>query len=193
MIRFIFPSILIALAVGLFLVYTNKTYQMTTGLRVTKAAYDEALLNSRKLLEVRDELTSRFNAITVEDRDRLQKLMPDNVDNIRLIIDIQKIAGKYGMLPRDIHFDPIAKGNQADAGQVPNATPSELRDANREYGSFSLDFSVGGSYANFLKFLHDLENSLRIMDIESITFSSNDGAGSSYKYNFKIRTYWLKN
>ena len=59
--------------------------------------------------------------------------------------------------------------------------------------------SIQGSYGNFLNFLHDLETNLRIVDISAITFSSDTFSGSgstspdSYKYNFAIKTYWLKN
>lgn len=184
--RLIFPLILILLSIGLFLGYTNKTYSAISGLRTQSAAYNEALFNSRKLLEVRDELTKKYNDLSVEDRDRLLKLMPDNVDNIRLIIDIQKIAAKYGMQPRDIRFDSPVTSSQTQA------SPQQLQEAQKDYGTFTLDFSVAGSYANFLSFLKDLEKSLRIVDVSSITFASGDTA-NTYKYNFKIKTYWLKN
>ena len=59
------------------------------------------------------------------------------------------------------------------------------------------------TYNNFLNFTKDLENNLRIVDISSVSFSSNSGSttGStlgtattdSYNYDFKIKTYWLKN
>ena len=56
-----------------------------------------------------------------------------------------------------------------------------------------ISFSIEGSYQNFLKFVGDLDKSLRIVDVQSVTFSSlSDKDASSYLYNFKIRTYWLK-
>jgi hypothetical protein len=46
--------------------------------------------------------------------------------------------------------------------------------------------------------LSDLEKSLRIADIESISFSAVEAPGAlqvsdTYKYDLKIKTYWLKN
>ena len=52
----------------------------------------------------------------------------------------------------------------------------------------------------FINFIKDLESNLRIVDISSIQFSSSaSGVGlnpllpEAYKYDIKIKTYWLKN
>lgn len=190
--KFIFPIILILASIGIFIGYTNKAYKEVATLRTEQAAYDEALLNSKKLLDVRQELVDKYNALLPEDKDRLMKLMPDNVDNIRLIIDIQKIASQYGMLPKDIHFDKDqGKANSTTISAA--SSPEDINQARKNYGTFDLDFSVTGTYSNFLNFTRDLEKSLRIIDIESVTFAISDVGTSSYKYAFKIRTYWLKN
>lgn len=190
--KLIFPLILILASVGIFIGYTNKAYKEVSALRTEQAAYDEALLNSKKLLDVRQELVDKYNALLPEDKDRLMKLMPDNVDNIRLIIDIQKIASQYGMLPKDIHFDKD-QGKTATNTITATASPEEIALAHKDYGTFDLDFSVTGTYANFLNFTRDLEKSLRIIDIESVSFAIGDVGTTTYKYVFKIRTYWLKN
>ena len=196
MTRFIFPIILVGLAKGLFLVYTNPTYsdrtnsQSVSSLQITNAGYDEALNNYQKLLARRDELSKKYNDFSPDDRDRLNKLMPDNADNIRLIIDIQKIASQYGMLPRDIAFDPLSGDSQASQAAV---SPGSIAAAGKDYGTFDLSFSVVGPYSSFLSFLNDLETSLRIIDITSIDFTSSDATANAYKYSFKIKTYWLKN
>ncbi len=39
-------------------------------------------------------------------------------------------------------------------------------------GSLSLGFGVSASYSNMLAFLQDLEHSLRVMDVEKITFTA---------------------
>ncbi len=57
------------------------------------------------------------------------------------------------------------------------------------------------SYNNFINFTKDMEKNLRLVDISSVEFSAAEGSSNSksgnsndvYKYNFKIKTYWLKN
>ncbi len=182
-------------AIGLFIFYTDGTYKEVSALRQTQSAYSEALQNSRKLLAVRDQLASKYNALSREDRDRLEKLMPDNVDNIRLILNIDKVAKQYGMLPSDIKFDASATDQKRNTdGTTQPRTPAEARELNNPYGTFNLEFSVTGTYPKFLAFLHDLEQSLRLIDVEAVAFAAagpNDPLGS-YRYTFKIQTYWLK-
>lgn len=188
MFRIIFLIISIVGSGLLFIVYTKPLYTDLQKSREELAAYETSLASAKKLRIAKDDLTNRYNSVSAEDRERLRKLMPDNVDNIRLIIDIQKIASKYGMLPKDIKFD--AKGKEAPAP----GTPGQFNQAGgKEYGTFEMDFSVNGTYANFLAFSRDLEKSLRLVDIVSVGFSSTEQPGSVYKYSYKIRTYWLKN
>lgn len=193
MARFIFPILMTLAAIGLFVFYTNGAYQRVTELRKTQAAYSDALDNSRKLLEVHDALAAKYSSFSREDKERLEKLMPDNVDNIRLILNIDKIAKQYGMLPADIKFDAsTAEASSAGAQNAPRS-PAEARELERPYGTFELEFSVTGTYPKFLQFLRDLEQSLRIIDVEAIAFSTGVGDSSStYRYTFKVKTYWLK-
>ena len=191
MFRLIFPTIMLAAAIGLFVVFTNPAYQDIGALRVQQASYNQALNNSQELLKVRDNLTAIYNNMSTTQRDDLSKLMPDNVDNIRLIIDIQNVALKYGMNPTDIKYDANATG--PTTGATPAAvTPAQLANTQKDYGTFELEFSVTGSYSNFLSFIGDLEHSLRMIDIESITFQAPNAGSSAIKYDIRVKTYWLK-
>ena len=188
---------LIAAAVGLFFAFINPTYSEVKTLRDQQKEYDEALLNSRKLLEKRDELTQIFNSFSLEDKDRLLKLMPDNVDNIRLVLDVQRIAKQYGMLPRDIKFDTGTRSGGASAiqqtGSAQALTPDQVNQAKKDFGSFDLEFSVIGTYENFVNFLRDLEKSLRVVDITSVTFGVGDDGKTALRFTVKTKTYWLRN
>ena len=191
MFRIIFPSAMLIAAIGLFVVYTNPGYNDVNALRTKQAAYNQALNNSQELLKVRNDLTDKYNNMSSTDRDRLTKLMPDNVDNIRLIIDIQNIALAHGMNPKDIKYDARAGIQGSDTTATP-LTPGDLSNNQKSYGVFELEFSVTGPYQNFLAFVKDLEQSLRLVDIESVTFQAADTGSTAMKYGIRIRTYWLK-
>src|ERR1035437_7503811 len=105
MARFITPIILIAAAIALFFVYTNPIYSDITAQKVQVASYNDALSNSKTLQSERDKLTAVYNNIDPNNLARLQKLLPDNVDNIRLILEIEQIAAPYGMTLSDIKYD----------------------------------------------------------------------------------------
>ena len=182
--RFIFPSILILIALATFLAFVNPTYQAAKVLQADSAQYDAALTNSAKLQSERDALNAKYLTLSPDSLDKLNKLLPDNADNIRLIINIQQMAQTYGMSISSIKFDSAAATDGSTSNNpLAAASVSQVAQSQQDYGS----------YDNFLKLLKDLETSLRITDIQSITFSSDtDPTKTGYTYDVKLQTYWLK-
>jgi len=194
MLRYITPIILVAISITLFFAVAKPMYDGLAVLRTETSSYDEALSNSKALESERDKLTQKYNSIGGENLDRLSKLLPESVDNIRLILEIEKIAAPYGMALRDVKYDTIEADIKTPSTAVLPGGPGQI--SRKDYGEWNLGFSVEGSYDNFVSFLRDIENNLRIVDISSIEFSSNTGNdpfSNKYKYSFKIKTYWLKN
>lgn len=192
--RFAMPLVFIGIAIAVFFAFTNSIYGEISMLRDLSLSYNEALGNSKALENARDELTAKKNSIDPDKLAKLEKLLPENVDNIRLILEIEKIALPYGMALKDVKYNTEADASKSGAAVVGGAAQNRGKD----YGVWDLEFSTAGSYSNFLNFTKDLERNLRIVDISSITFSSSESGGinpassESYKYNFKIKTYWLK-
>ena len=195
MFKYGIPIILIGIATAGFFMLVNPLYKEIKLLRAEAVSYDEALTNSKALESQRDALTQKYNSISPENLNKLHKLLPDNVDNIRLILEIEKIASPYGMVLKDVKYDTVSKDPAAE-----NPKGNTAKSSNNNYGSWNLEFSTQGSYSNFLNFVKDLEKNLRILDIASVDFSSSATIGTtktnipsdSYKYTFKIKTYWLK-
>lgn len=202
MMRFITPIILIGIAVSLFFLFTNPIYSDISNLRTEIASYDAALDNSKALENERDKLTAKYNAINPDNLTKLQKLLPENVDNIRLILEIEQIASPFGMTLKDVKYNATNTTNTPTNGGTVVQGGGVAKLAPKDYGIFDLEFSTSGTYNNFINFTKALESNLRIVDISSIAFSSSGvatGANTkinspeTYKYDFKIKTYWLKN
>lgn len=196
MLRLISSILLIAGAVAMFILFTNPLLDDISTLRSEVGVYNEALGNSKALENERDKLTKIYNSIVPEDLIKLEKLLPENVDNIRLILEIEKIATPHGMVLTDVRYDTFNK--KKEEALVQGAGAGAIQQ-NKGYGVWDLEFSTSATYDNFLNFLKDLEKNLRIVDISSIQFASDLGIGANpnlkevYKYSFKIKTYWLKN
>jgi Tfp pilus assembly protein PilO len=181
------PLLLLGAAIGLFVLYTNPAYQELKSLRTKANSYDEALNKSQELRAVRDQLLSKRNAFPNDSVAKLQKVLPDNVDNIRLIIDIDNIASKHGLALADVDL-----GNLGDVGGKNGPQSKAAVGAPGDaVGSVSISFSVTAKYEDFLAFLTDLEHSLRLVDVENVSFSAAAADGKS-KYALSIRTYWLR-
>ena len=197
MFRFVIPVILIGVAITGFFVLVNPMYKEVSALKAQAASYNQALDNSKALEDERDKLTKKYSDIDPENLEKLLKLLPDSVDNIRLILEIEKIASPYGMVLKDVKYDTEKKDTSPDGSISPIAQLNNDL-ANKDFGAWDLEFSTEGSYPNFLNFMRDLESNLRIVDVSSIQFTAGDTTSKNitsenYKYGFKIRTYWLKN
>ncbi len=186
--NFIFPIILIIISGGLFYIQIDPTYKQIKEDSQQAEEYNSIISKTTEIRKIREEQRSKLNSITSSDRTKLEKILPDHIDNIQLILDIQQIAYKYSM--PSISDVSIVENNNSENGKGIVAEGDEL------YDSVGFSFSVISNYSAFKNFIKDLDKSLRIMDIQSISFSKlNLGQGESldvYKFNVEVRTYWSK-
>lgn len=188
--RFIFPYIFIALSISLFVFFARPLYKEVIVLRASSVAYDTALTHSTDLQKVRDTLVSKYANINDQDKNRLAHFLPNTVDNIQLILEIEKIASMNGMVVSNILFAPPQSINDKSS--------ASKSDTMKSYGTFNLEFKTQARYEVFSIFLQDLEKNLRLIDVKSISFAINNNSRTAspdpltYEYLVKIQTYWLK-
>lgn len=175
----IISIILIAVSAGTFFLYIDPTYVSIKEARVEKAEYTRALNNSKQLQAERDKFLDKYNAVSAQDMESLLKMLPDNIDNVRLIIDIDEMARDHNLPIGGFRAETVTESSNV------------IGAARQEYGTLNLSFSLSANYNAFLSFMKDLERSLRILDITAIQFASSDSS-SVYDYSVTIRTYWLK-
>lgn len=195
--KLIFPILFILISVLVFIFGTNPMYKDVTLLRSGIDTYNKALGNSAELQNKQDVLLKDYNEIKQEDKNRLENLLPDSVNNIGLILEIERIANLHGMPIKDIKFEAKKKDT---APADPNIIVAEELIDRRPYGVFPIEFSTDGKYDNFVLFLKDLEYNLRLVDVKSVTFSIPDTSAKGeeyvdpniYHYTLKVETYWLK-
>ncbi len=183
--RYIFLLIIITLSVGAFVLSIKPRYEAARETKDLIADYAGSLDTAEKLKTSREELISRYNEIPKADLDNLKTLLPDSVDNIRLIIQIDSLATRNGLSTvRSVDYQTISAGQQS---------PDTVR---KPYGEFVVSFDTTGQYRNFLSFLADLEENLRLVDVIKVDFTPAGGAAQSISGNmsFKVtlKTYWLK-
>lgn len=198
--RLILIFLLLA-SVGLFFTVVDPTYKENQTLQSEKTKFVEALAKAQDLQAVRESLEAKVSGVAKNDIVRLERLLPNNVDNVRLVIDIEQIANRYGMTLSTLKLEKkkeagqetavVERQNGAFARQSTTGGSSQVGPAqNDPLQSLLLTFKVSSSYGNFLRFLKDLENSLRLIDIIGVSFSS--GEADFFDFEISIRTYWLR-
>ena len=195
----LFPIIFILIAGTLFFVLVRPLYSDTSKLRTDINVYNTALDNSKDLQTTRDALLTNYQNITTEDKNRLLEFLPNSVNNIGLILQIERIAKIHNMTISDITFNVEKPGATTKGSSVSIKTNDP--NANKPFGIFPFEFSTDGTYEDFVGFLTDIERNLRLVDVKSVTFAvptqvasknNPDFNANIYSYSLKVETYWLK-
>ena len=169
------PIILIVVAIGLFFWQVQPLYGVVQDLRAESAEYDEALEVADELEKVRGDLADKLASFSTEDLDKLEKFLPSYMDNIRTIIDVNGVAAKYNIALKNLKTSEVS----APTG------------AARAYSAASVGFDFTASYTNAVNFLRDLETSLRLMDVRSLTVKPATTGTSGYNFSMTLNTYWI--
>lgn len=194
--RNITAIILIVLAVGIYLTFTRAKLAEVNEVRAVNAQHLLAISNADKLMKVRDSVLKDYNALSADDRLRLDKMIPNTVDNIRLIIDLNSVALRHGFSLRNI------KASASNSNKTTFSTPQPQRQDLDSSGMISsiptpildtvtISFSVTAPYQQFIDLLRDLEANLRIMDTTRLTVSAGTNPGM-YDFGVELKTYWLR-
>lgn len=177
--KFLTPLILFGLSIAAFFLYINPTYTNIGVLRKESAQLQVAVANAEAAQTHWQELRTKYDSISNDDLQRLQKFLPDRVDTIKLAVDLTALTEKYSSKGlRNIRFsDSSASDSTQDL-------------SGRAFGSTAVSFDVSMSYDTFITYLSALEQSLQFMDITSISFQPT--ATGDYNFALTLKTYWLK-
>jgi len=177
--------ILLILAVGIYFTLTRGMFADAQAVKKINDQYVSAMAHAAQLISVRDQLLKQYNAISDSDRSRLDKMIPSTVDNIRLIIDLNSIALRYGF-----SLSGIKAAATAESSKSSPAAPLAPTGGTPVLDTVTVSFGATAGYDTFIQFLQALESNLRVMDLTRLSVSGGDGGLYSFQVQFK--TYWLR-
>lgn len=176
MVKYIVSFIFIVAATTIFFAWSQNIIDQVKVLQANKTALNDALEKSRELQKLRDDLVSKYNSINQQDLKALKKLLPSYTNNVKIAIEIENMTKKHNLIFKTISVQDISSPPGFSQTQIENL------------GSATFVINVSGSYKSFNAFLADLEKSLRLMEIENLSFSS--GNTDSYEYSLSGITYY---
>lgn len=188
--KLIYPVFFI-LATGFgFFWYIQPLYADIQDLQGQVDEYDQTLSQVNELQTQLSEKLEKRAQITDNQLSRLDRILPETIDTVRFLIELDQIAARHGMSVDKVSFSgaPEAFGGSGGSG------------GNSSYNTLSASFSVSGSYTDVQDFMRDIERSSRLMDMTNFSLkpvgkSSADQTGTNlrggtYNYNIKLQTYW---
>jgi Tfp pilus assembly protein PilO len=166
-----FFSIIIALVI--FFMYTKPLFVGIESIDAERGTYEQAI---EKAEELSRQLTAKLTLKRSHDSadiERLDILVPAEIDEVKILADLNKLATDRNML-----FGNVDVENDQAAGNSPNQSEEVEHSQKLAYGDIentSITFSLIGTYEQFKSFVADLERSLVLMEITKIGFEAGEG------------------
>jgi Tfp pilus assembly protein PilO len=181
------PLVLLLISIGLFFGYIHPTY--TNSIASSKEqidSYTGALKAAERFTSKEAELTQSRAAIAPESLARLNAFLPDGVDNVQLILDLNALAARSGITLSNFDIKTSLVQAPAVGGTQESQTPLE---SSNPVDSIDLTMTASGTYNSFRTFLAGIETSLRPLDVISLDIQ--ESKTGVYMYELTVRIYWL--
>lgn len=176
----IFIILLSILLIGLFLIWPK--YQKLSNLsreieaKETELHYIEEYF--AKLNRLSEELKKYENQVS-----KIDFALPSDssLALLSLINFLQRAGSQNGLIFTKLGSFSLTSPKVPTGTPTPE-TPSKIKE-------ISLGFEVSGSYFAFKNFLETLEKSAKLIEVETSSFSSEEGGIFSYNLNIKTYSY----
>lgn len=181
----ILPLLALFAALVIFFAYVNPTWTGSiAATRATISAHNRALAAAESYASQQNELATKRDLIDPSMLDRVETFLPDSVDNVGMILDLNSLAARSGLTLSGIDVaTDVNTPRTAPGGALPVRSQQSI-------SSVDLSLSAIGTYAALQSFLSSIEKSARLADVRDITVrGSNTGV---YTYQMVIRLYWLR-
>lgn len=182
----------------LFTLLTRPSLELAKAHQKEIADYNLAIEQAQKLIDRINELNKAQNDIPPSDLERLEIMLPNDIDQVGTIITLDSLATKHGMSFGDISITPIVDTQQvvvqknqtfADKLKIQDEATLDQQvvtiDTSEEthLRSLGISFSVTGDYAKFRDFVTEIEKNLVLMDVKemNITEESSEQKPNTYK------------
>ena len=179
MLKILISLFLIAGAGVIFFTESKNYFSEIKRLRKQISSYNETINTAKKVKISIDKILGEYNAISQENADRINKMVPSGAESMKLVVQIDDMMRKNGLNLASIDSKEVA-GKKSDSGAQKN------EDKTAE--SISLSIKAQGPYESFRSFIEELEKSLRLIDINSVKISP--AGQNNYSFSIEAVSYW---
>lgn len=212
--KLIVPFGLIFASIGVILLLIVPGWQHFLAVRADSKHLDEINAEIDTLTKKRDALNDQIIAITKDNFDRLDQIVPSAAHGPEFLVSLEQLAQGRGLNVAKLDLSGVLSTKTKIAEKIlkqPSVVVSTPETQSGISGSpgtgvnnfnvvvgqtktptyqiMSTTMDVSGSYEAFKDFLRDLESSVRITDVESLSFSPTSGS-SSFNFKLSLKTYY---
>lgn len=175
--QIIVAVIFIGAAIGVFWGWTMPMLDQMQALQKDIADLNGVMSRFYDLRQIKNDLTTTYNSISSTDYAQLNQIAPHTIQEGDLIVEFENLAAANGMVLKRIDIKPVAKEEKS----VQLATKDSAE-------SISVELVVDGSYGALKAFLRQVEGSLRVIDVKTLSFVAGDK--DFYEFNITAEAYF---
>lgn len=148
-----------------------------------RAVRTERLSEERKVAIAKTELeelkqfTKQYEALP-EDVNKLRHIIPVAKEVAEILVQLESIANKNEMAFDSISLEDSAKTSSGAAGAAASTLPAGVTE-------LPVKVALNGPYENFRNYIRDLEDNIRLIDVDSISMQNG-------QYSLAATVYYLK-
>jgi len=166
-------------AIGLYIV--SPQYDQVRYRKMEEAALLQDLEDVKKVNEKVEALRAQHATFPPGAEAKLDVLLPERVDGVRFMVDVDALVSGRGLQMR----------NPAVSVSEPAKDPTGAAHVTKN----TLRFEILGTYGEFQELLADIERSLALRDVSSISFTAGEVSGAMPRLNNKgviVRSYFIE-
>ncbi len=184
MFRTITPIFSVVLAIAMYFFFTGDIFTEIKTIQAETTEYEVAVQKGIEYNQKLESLLATKRSFSPLDSERVATLVPTDLDEVRVLVDLEAMAQTHKMLLGNIE---VENGEVILAGVEEGVSSTEV--GMRDFASADISFGLIGTYDQFRALLADIEKSLVLMEITNIDFIATEG--SLQQFDVTIRVYSL--
>lgn len=139
----------------------------------------ESLRLTRSILE-------SYNAVNMQDSEKLQSVLPTSADLPAMFIQVEALALSAGLRLNNVSFTTVSAAHRDT-----KTTATDVKETPSGLQQMQVNFTVSGGhgYASLKNFLSTLESSVRLLNVQSLTYSPAQ-TGEEETYTITALSYY---
>lgn len=186
MMRSLTPILSLIVSVVLFVFFVQPRYVEVQHIR---AEIDKHIKAVATYNEFKNKLASKLDiktSRTAAQNEQLDKLVPEKVDDTKLLVDLETLSQSHNLLFGNIDVSKSDIGLKQSSNNSGNTGAVNLESNN--LSTVDISFDVIGTYDQFKQFILDLERSNTLFEVVELSFDSSDTPYQQFSLTVRVYT-----
>lgn len=174
--KFIVPLLFFLAGIAIVFILIIPGWQHFLAVRADSRRLDDINTEIDALIQKRDTLVDQINGITKDNLLRLDQMVPSAAQGPEFLVSLQKLAVAHGLrvIKLDLASILSTKPKHIEANPDSGSEFTTQQESLTGYQSIKIGMEVSGPYQLFKDFLHGLESSIRITNVEALSLVPKD-------------------